>query len=697
LLHVAITRQKKSLYIGITPKNENDDIYRRFKLDIEIPIMPDLNEVDRTIKYDKLIDYACNNNKYFDSISTKYHDIREELKLDLQRENDIIDWGHHVIRWCIFDTNIKIFMMIDEQTKEYGELSKHQMLTVMRIIINCKPEKLREKEYFGRLKTLKKNKSTNDKSKKNVSENCFPVFIFNAIDKIIFDKYADIIIDYIEKIKIKLKSLVAMKHMSEFDDKMRVFCPLESVILVHMIQIYQDHKYADISIKMVYDLISYYSDCYNACSNDIDNGHDEMECLCEKYFKTNIKHPEKNEKQIEEIKMSLKNHYEKVKYTKRIFDNYKRDISNNYGENVLLTYNFNHLLTLNNKDDEGFMFKRKLYTIAHSNNPGLMINFRLVPQITSLNLDEILFGLIFDNYIIHKIGEIESDTPNHKRFVNREIIHIVFTLDNDIPYVIKFEYDTYKYLIEQCIKDYLEELTTKYDNIIYNYYKYWTNNINDENTGNKMDFVCGEIRKNIDKIPKYIVDHFEEGRHEFNTVMSKIIKLYMTNKKDDEIQKKHDDILNRFDDHDMFLSCIKVRHDKYIDDFLKSVNITPPTKCEDIYNGIEQAVNEQDIGNKIISDNKEDEPNDLPTKNKVTKNYASDPDHNEEIIKKIKISKIGSNERKKVQNNDKVVKVVAKNRSEKNPINLDMLIASKPKKKEFKCNVCNRDINELTD
>ena len=104
LLHVALTRQKKSLYIGI--ENINDDIAQKFEKYIEIDneLKPDLNDIKISIKYNKIINFSCNSDNIFLNIYDKYLSSSELVNIlpDNQDNKNIIEWGHHTIRYCVF-------------------------------------------------------------------------------------------------------------------------------------------------------------------------------------------------------------------------------------------------------------------------------------------------------------------------------------------------------------------------------------------------------------------------------------------------------------------------------------------------------------------------------------------------------------------------------------------------------------------
>ena len=88
LLHVALTRQKKSLYIGI--ENNGDDISRRFKNYIEInnKIKPVLSSIKISNKYYKVINVLSDIDNIYKNINEKYLN-REQFKNEVDSHSEI--------------------------------------------------------------------------------------------------------------------------------------------------------------------------------------------------------------------------------------------------------------------------------------------------------------------------------------------------------------------------------------------------------------------------------------------------------------------------------------------------------------------------------------------------------------------------------------------------------------------------------
>ena len=84
LLHVALTRQKKSLYVGLEDKN--DDIYLRFSntcnIILDSEVLPQIEYVNKNVQYPKIINYSLEYNfNKIDELFIKSNNYRHEIYL----------------------------------------------------------------------------------------------------------------------------------------------------------------------------------------------------------------------------------------------------------------------------------------------------------------------------------------------------------------------------------------------------------------------------------------------------------------------------------------------------------------------------------------------------------------------------------------------------------------------------------------
>ena len=248
LLHVAITRQKKSLYIGI--EFNNDDIYQRFKPfnviednNIKITLPKKLN-----INPDKICNFSINEN-ILQGIK-----LPEENKLD----KPLLDYGHHIIRMNIMIYQLYKNIINNENVKnDY----KKQILVVLNKIKNINVERYEYKEYVKNLRKINNLKKIN----KEIKE--IPILTFSRNDKTIYYKYTNILINFINNIQHKLRDSLKQYKLPDL-------CPLEAVILIFIVKIKDNGIFCDISNMEIYNILYNYSIAY-------DNQHtDDYKCCC---------------------------------------------------------------------------------------------------------------------------------------------------------------------------------------------------------------------------------------------------------------------------------------------------------------------------------------------------------------------------------------------------------------------------------
>ena len=297
LLHVALTRQKKSLYIGI--KCNGDDInnrFRNFNIIMDKEIKPRINDIKRSNMLTKLIKYSENHLfEQIDKLYIKSYDIEKYI----QTNNDphtIIEWGHHLIRYYVFLYNL-MFNIYNENTIEDDNLYSNQFITIINKVSRLNIIILKYDEYY---EYIEKNLGDNNDKIKYI-----PILDFNNS---IYQKYTNILFEFCINIQKKIQESL-IKY------KLPLLCPLETIILYHLLLLYIDGVHTEITIMDIYTILYY----YNECSNTIDEEHNIYKCHCKKSFNNTTNY----DIGFDDIRNSIKNHYEKTKIVKQLYNNYK--------------------------------------------------------------------------------------------------------------------------------------------------------------------------------------------------------------------------------------------------------------------------------------------------------------------------------------------------------------------------------------
>ena len=538
LLHVAITRQKKSLYIGLV--DVGDDIWERFKeqeIEMDNSIEPNiLKDMSRYNKLDTIEDYFLDNTHIFNTIESsilipnKY--IPENYITDNNNTDDIIiDWGHHQIRYYVFQYNIWSNIVKEKF------VDMKQYWVVLDLVSNQKIQKCEINNYYDELNNIYDNNR-----KFQSIRNKFPILFLNSNSETRYCIFASILEQFITKIQNKLKSNIP-------NNKLPLLCPFEITILMHMIQIFKKGKYSEFSIMDLYYIMSCYYDCYKYAIGDKD--HSEYKCMCDKTFikKDNLKI--EVDKYID-IRNSIMNHYEKTSQITDLYKNYKDKITETYDKYIKLEYNILHTIFFSTNEKQGFEILENYDTIGYSKKYA--VYFIITPQFNKINFNKIMIKSLINSYLLTNIKKNDDNVLNYNKFNNKKIITCIFTLDSINPVFIAFDINAYGNIIKQYIKEYLLNKYSSCNLKVYNIFKYYERNNPNPNVKGGLSFFIDKLKtKEYKKLPQYIKKHFEQIKS------IKHDRLKNKNKTDDI-----DDILN---DETLFLNDIKSKLEIDIDKF----------------------------------------------------------------------------------------------------------------------------------
>lgn len=489
LIHVALTRMKKKLYIRLT--DSNDDIYQRItryiydthdNLQKQLLLKPSLS-IPKNIKYHNIIESLKTNDDFKllqINIIEKYNDLKNNInKLS---DKKIIDMGHHTIRYSSMIIYLYIKIIRNELINKDSEIKKQ----IMAIFYKIKNKEIYETDKWQLYNEFLKNK---DISILKISN--------NGKD---YDRYYKILFEFIKDVKNKIMKIL--------DNNLKMICPFESIILQYMIQIVKNGIYTEISINELYNLIDIYSKSFK---NDM-KGHNE--CLCKKYFSENKLSYNIITKKCEEMQNYLIDHYEKIYNIGEIYDKF-------FNLNLKISWLIDHSITYNGKNNDFIMLK-KYKLIGYTNEDVYIVYIK--PQFNSLNYNDVLIDSIYDTFIFNNIKIPNGDKhidDNYKRFSNKNIKTILFSLDQDDYFIFDWKNENEnenlisinnKLIIDNIKNKLLNKYIIECKHIYY-YYKYF-NKINNDlinNPDKLIKKIINEIKKdkNYDELPHFIIKFFE--------------------------------------------------------------------------------------------------------------------------------------------------------------------------------------------
>lgn len=517
LIHVALTRMKKKLYIRII--NNGDDIaykigkYLCVNNSYENNIIPLIN-IMKKIKYIDVI-HQFNNNDFKILQNELINKTNYDISIFNNSEKNIIDMSHHNIRYA--SMIIFLFIKIINNEKEVNDRNiKKQLKAIFNNIKNSDIEKLYTwQKYYDNL------------SKYNL---CILRITNNGKDYI---KYYNFISSFIDNVKLKVDKIL--------NNNITELCPLECIILYYMIQNISQGIHSDITINELYNII----DIYDNSFSEKCKGHDK--CICKSSF--NKKTTIKMNSNIEKMSKYLLNHYEDINNLGTIYDNFLLEYPK-------INWLINHMIYFNGKNNDFDIYK-KFNLIGYDNDRIIIVYLK--PQFNELNYNDIIVESIYDTFIIKNIKSVSNNDKSnkdydkfledYKKFNNKYIYTVVFSLDNN-KYQI-FEWKNiinnqdlisnnniiFEQLKNKLIKKYIIE--SKYIINYYNYYKLkYINYHPDKMIKNIINDYKNE--KKYDKMPPFILKFFQKIQYDLS---------YNKNKKIE--------ILSNYDNNEFFMSKLE--------------------------------------------------------------------------------------------------------------------------------------------
>jgi hypothetical protein len=253
---------------------------------------------------------------------------------------------------------------------------------------------------------------------------------------------------------------------------------------------------------------------------------------------------------FDDIRNSIKNHYEKTKIVKQLYMNYKNYIEEEFDTSIRFTYNINHTVKLNNIEDN-FKIWARLPIVAHSDK--YVIHFIICSSFNRLNFNDNIFNSIFIKYLL-----MNSTDKDIKRFANKEIYTCILTLDSVEPIFIKLDIKKDDLIFKECIRSYLLEEYMSKHNLVYDMYEYCKKKKIDINSSIIYTYEIIKSYNNSNTIPLYIID----------CMYDLIVRLEICKKKKLSREYINKNILINISTREKFLKYINIYLDKAIDEYL---------------------------------------------------------------------------------------------------------------------------------
>lgn len=337
LLHVALTRMKKTLYIFYMPDEIGRHITSWMK---KTGCSFEVNDIhiQRSINTRSIVS----------------EEINSLVQLDFIGQNDatqIIDMSNHNIRFAIMRERIGELLQ--------DEPGKQQIKTQKRIAYKLPIQTwFTWKDFTFRLKLIK---GFTDKDGNTQQERSIPLL---KVKDDIYERYLRIIKECMEKVKYNHNANIPL-------------CPLELITSFYMTQISQYSYQSKITIMELYTIINIYEKAYKHHMK----GHDH--CCCKLQFPN---HDYKNS-----LSDYLHSHYEQMQRLDNIVEKLKRMYP-------FTDWNVDHHLKYYEREDPRFEIKTRADFVGY--NPTQVILCYVTPNLTPLNIQDFKTCAILDKFII---------------------------------------------------------------------------------------------------------------------------------------------------------------------------------------------------------------------------------------------------------------------------------------------------------
>ena len=494
LLHVALTRMKKKLYVRI--EENNDNIHKRIQNYLcesgdKQNIVPYL-KISKSIKLESLIQNNQKQSKNYKIFNeniikfTKYYNF----PLNEESNNKLIDMKHHCVRYIIFYVLWIIKIMNEKSINIEEKISSQQIFQIWNKMIDKDINYIENtRNYYQKLY-----------DKKYIKTN-LPMLIYSNKEGD-YKKYSFFIKKKINLIIKKIKKYIKK-------DKNIELKVIDSIIMHHLMQLSDQGKFSDLPVSDLYDII----DLYKKAKPD-------------------------------EKDLYLQSHYNKINMIYKLYDKLNTDYKN-------LKWLLDHFVYFNGKSSDFEIYKK--FNLLAFNEDTVLICY-IKPQFSQLNYNEIILNSIFDTFLIKNVmkKDKDGDSKNYKKFNGKKILTCVLSFDLDYPFIINWTNikkgnDLIKKnndFIKNIIRDDIFSHFEMKNHNIYLFYKYYLNKFKKKNNNpiNLITKVIDKYNKIKEgdihtKFPNYIDELFFE------------IKSSLRKKK----KEKQLEILNKYKDKVFFM------------------------------------------------------------------------------------------------------------------------------------------------
>ncbi len=519
---------------------------------MDCEIKPELHGINNTISLQRVIDYNYSNKSYYNELESLFkitENTNEKIlqQRNTQSENTVIDWGHHIIRNSVF----KLRLLMNIYNNEKFDDVHDQFKEIMRKLGKREIARLHYNEYYKQVDDVvnnyrKKKELQCDIDKLNIqilrevdnnrlevleeelndlqykmkilekNDSVFPLLVFNSFKESRYYEYCDAIECIVNSVKNKIVNAIKKHQMPT------VMCPLEMVILHHMMLLLDHGRKSEVTIMDIYNIVYCYDDCFYQISKEEKEKHLQYECSCDKLF---------NKNRLAELQSfamcdSIVRHYSILQCVDKLYEKYRQMPLVNQTE---LKYNIDKGLQLDVTSKQLPQCFYRQFIIASNAKDIIIID--CVPQFNELNANEIYTKMLYVGYVCN----------NMKNYENLRTHCILFALNHENP----LSFDMHDKIIENKVYlrkscfDAIRDNILQYTSLAWMYYNFHKNNAIKEKIKNSLVHTlrqCAVEKKTkigteyepLYNFPKWLVGFFIDTNYKIANIDNKF-KEILTN------------------------------------------------------------------------------------------------------------------------------------------------------------------------
>jgi Competence protein CoiA-like family len=407
LLHVAITRQKRVLYVGVP--EQKDDVRARLTRDPTRAVAEIMLTMPRrTMRIDDVCSFATETDPaWLEKLGRAYilpSAAATAATTGQDRPPGTIEWGHHVIRY-----HVMRYSLLYEIARLRGNgIQSPQLHVVMTRFATGAVHVLRVPKYYEKLREISDN---------NNAEPVLPILSFRGRPGSKYERYCNDLERVVRHVQGKLRA--------SLPPKLPELCPIEMCVLVHMLEVQRNGVFTPFSAAELYDILHSVkcagSDCF-----DRDHGR-RYNCLCHDVVEDGgapaAAAAAAAAAGVKELRENVVNHYIITAMVGGMFERFVGHVRGALDDASVLTFLVLHPVSFGGNTD-AFKLKCDPALPIVATTDRHVILFALRPSFNRLSRDAALLHALVTTFVARNTSPVSK---NHARFHGKRVLVCVFT------------------------------------------------------------------------------------------------------------------------------------------------------------------------------------------------------------------------------------------------------------------------------